>query len=38
MRRNRMNRHTASRNFNKSASRTKRLNVAPPPMRGGIRL
>lgn len=38
MRRKPMNRKTASRQFNRRSSRTKRINVAPPPQRGGYRL
>lgn len=33
-----MNRYKAAKAFNRNTARTKALNVAPPPMRGGYRL
>lgn len=38
MNRRPMNRYKAARSFNKSTARTKAINIAPPPMRGGYRL
>jgi hypothetical protein len=38
MKRRQMNKQQAAKNFNRSSSRTKKINLAPPPMRGGIRL
>jgi len=37
MKRRRMSRSYSKKVFRKSANRTHRKNVAPPPMRGGIR-
>jgi len=37
-RRSRMSRRGSRRNFTRNAIRTNRRNVAPTPMRGGIRL
>lgn len=37
MRRFKVNKHRASKKFNRSAGRTKAANVRPGPMRGGIR-
>ena len=36
--RKRMNRGKTARVFNRKASRTKAINIAPPPQRGGYRL
>lgn len=36
--RRRMNSKKFARKFNNRAKRTKRINVAPPPQRGGYRL
>lgn len=33
-----VNKHRAARGFKKAIGRTKQLNIAPRPMRGGIRL
>lgn len=33
-----VNKGSSARKFRKTAFKTKRINVAPPPMRGGIRL
>lgn len=33
-----VNKGRSAAKFRKSTQRTKRINVAPPPMRGGIRL
>lgn len=33
-----VNKRKSARKFRKTAASTKRINVAPPPMRGGIRL
>lgn len=33
-----VNKQAAKKNFNRQASRTKRINIAPPPNRGGYRL
>lgn len=33
-----INKHQARASFNKKSSRTKGINLAPPPMRGGYRL
>lgn len=33
-----VNKARSARKFRKSTMKTKRINVAPPPMRGGIRL
>lgn len=38
MRRKPQNSYKAARAFNKSTSRTKRINVTPPAARGGYRL
>lgn len=38
MRRHPVNKGHSARSFRKSAGRTKGANMAPPPMRGGIRL
>jgi hypothetical protein len=38
MRRKPVNKNRAAKAFRKSIGRTKRLNVAPPPMRGGFRI
>lgn len=32
-----VNKHKSAKQFRKRASRTKRMNVKPKPMRGGIR-
>lgn len=36
--RSRVNKGRAARAFRKATTRTKGINMAPPPMRGGIRL
>lgn len=33
-----VNKRKSASKFRKSIAKTKRINVAPPPMRGGIRL
>lgn len=33
-----VNKSRSARKFRSQVSRTKRMNVGPPPMRGGIRL
>lgn len=38
MHRRHVNKHKSAKSFRKQAGRTKAANVAPPPMRGGIRL
>lgn len=38
MRRHPVSKGRSARAFRKSASKTKGANMAPPPMRGGIRL
>lgn len=38
MRRSPQNRHSGARSFNHRSSKTKAINIAPPPMRGGYRL
>ena len=38
MHRHHVNKAKSARKFRKQAGRTKAANVAPPPMRGGIRL
>lgn len=38
MRRMKAHKNSSARKFRKTAMTTKRINVAPPPMRGGIRL
>lgn len=38
MHRTAVNKHTSSKKFNRKAATTKAANVAPNPMRGGIRL
>ena len=38
MHRNHVNKARAAKTFNRATTKTKRVNVAPPPMRGGIRL
>ena len=38
MRRQKQNRFRAAKQFNRNTSRTKRINVAPPPARAGYRL
>lgn len=38
MKRRSVNRRRAARAFSRSRSRSKRINVAPPPMRGGFRI
>lgn len=38
MRRKGLNRSKSARKFRSSVGRTKRMNVAPPPMRGGFRI
>lgn len=38
MKRRSMNKRSAARQFNRATSRTKAINIAPPPMRGGYRL
>jgi hypothetical protein len=38
MRRRSVNKNRSARSFRKGASHTRRINIAPPPMRGGIRL
>lgn len=38
MKRKPVNRKRAARAFSKSRTRSKRINVAPPPMRGGFRI
>ncbi|WNK14996.1 MAG: hypothetical protein [Microvirus sp.] len=36
--RHRMNRYKARKSFNRATTRTKAINMAPKPMRGGYRL
>lgn len=38
MRRRSVNKSRSARRFRSSIGRTKRVNVAPPPMRGGFRI
>lgn len=38
MKRRHVNKGRSARSFRGAVSKTKRINVAPPPMRGGIRL
>lgn len=38
MRRKPVNKHRSARKFRSSIGRTKRINVAPAPMRGGFRI
>lgn len=38
MRRRPVNKHKSARSFRSSTKHTRRINVAPAPMRGGIRL
>lgn len=38
MRRRKQNPKRFSKKFNRKSSRTKAINLAPPPMRGGTRL
>lgn len=38
MKRYGVNKGRSARKFRKSVSKTRRVNVAPPPMRGGFRL
>lgn len=33
-----VNKAYSAKKFRKTVNRTKRINIAPPPMRGGIRL
>lgn len=36
--RHKVNKHRGAKAFRHQAQKTKRINLAPPPMRGGIRL
>lgn len=38
MKRRRVNKRRSAGNFRKHVSRTKLVNISPPPMRGGFRL
>ena len=38
MHRHKVNKHKSARSFKHQTQKTKRLNIAPGPMRGGIRL
>lgn len=38
MRRYKVNKSRSARKFRSNAGHTKRMNVAPPPMRGGFRI
>lgn len=38
MKRYPVNKHSAAKSFRAQSSKTKRLNMAGPPMRGGFRL
>lgn len=38
MYRHSVNKHKAARQFRGQSNRTKAINIAPPPMRGGYRL
>lgn len=38
MKRHSVNKRSAARSFNKSVGKTKAINIAPRPMRGGYRL
>lgn len=38
MRRKPVNKFRSARRFRSNVGRTKRMNVAPPPMRGGFRI
>lgn len=33
-----VNKHSSAKQFRKNVSKTKKVNIAPNPMRGGIRL
>lgn len=38
MKRQRVNKAKSARKFSQAVDKTKAINIAPPPMRGGIRL
>jgi hypothetical protein len=38
MKRNPVNKKSSAKSFKKSHSKVKKINVAPPPLRGGYRL
>lgn len=38
MRRRKVNKRSSARKFRKQVSRTKAVNIAPPPSRGGYRM
>lgn len=38
MKRHSVNKHAAARGFRNAVQHTKRINVAPKPMRGGFRI